>query len=350
MSGDKLSGSAGRPLLQVNDLRVHFSQAGGGSIRAVDGVSFDLFPGETVALVGESGCGKSTLARAIMGIAPVASGQVWLGGGEQGAVNLHHEYQATAARRRAVRRRLQMIFQDPDASLNPRMTLGAAVSEPLQVHTSLGRAAQQERVAQLLQQVGLSQEMVARYPHELSGGQRQRVCIARALAVAPDLLVCDEATSALDVSVQAQILNLLSELRQELKLSYLFITHDLAVVRQLADRVMVMYLGELVEVGDTASVLETPAHPYTRALLASVPRVRGEAGRAESSGSSVHRLTLDIPSPANPPAGCRFHTRCRFAQPACEREVSVLRPLQGPRDAPERLVRCPYSPNFSPEG
>jgi oligopeptide/dipeptide ABC transporter ATP-binding protein len=333
--------------LSVKDLRVHFALPGGRAVRAVDGVSLELFPGETVALVGESGCGKSTLARAIMGIAPIHSGNVLLRGDGEPPIDLHREYRSTANRRRRVRRRLQMIFQDPDASLNPRMTLGAAIGEPLQIHTTLPRSAQRARVSELLEQVGLSPEMANRYPHELSGGQRQRVCIARALAVAPDLLVCDEATSALDVSVQAQILNLLGELRREYALSYLFITHDLAVVRQLADRVMVMYLGQLVEVGETASVLESPAHPYTRALLASVPRIRSAEGHARASDTATRRLTADIPSPANPPSGCRFHTRCQFAQAACEQNVPELRALEPTlSQAPIRLVRCPYAPNF----
>lgn len=261
------------PLLSVRDLRVHFSSPDG-VVRAVDGVDLEVEPGETVALVGESGCGKSTLARAVVGIQTPTSGQIRLGG-----VDVQAELHADAERRRKLRRRMQMIFQDPDASLNPRMTLGAAIAEPLQIHTKQSRGEQEERVVQLLTQVGLAPSMRGRYPHELSGGQRQRVCIARALAVAPELLVCDEATSALDVSVQAQILNLLADLKSELKLSYLFITHDLGVVRQLADRVVVMYFGKLVESGPAEQVLSDPAHEYTQSLMAAVPRVRPTVDR-----------------------------------------------------------------------
>ncbi len=317
-------------LLSVRDLRVHFATPGG-LVRAVDGMDLDVHPGETVALVGESGCGKSTFARAVVGIQPPTSGQLRLGESD-----ILQELSGNSKRRRALRRRMQMIFQDPDASLNPRMTLAAAIGEPLQIHSQATRSQQEQRVIELLNQVGLAPSMRSRYPHELSGGQRQRVCIARALAVAPELLICDEATSALDVSVQAQILNLLAELKRELSLSYLFITHDLGVVRQLADRVVVMYLGKLMEAGPTEEVLTKPAHPYTRALMAAVPRV--------SSEPSQRRLHLsgDIPSPANPPSGCRFHTRCAFAEERCGKTEPPL------EQSGKRQVRCLLSEQLPP--
>jgi oligopeptide transport system ATP-binding protein len=316
------------PLLSVRDLEVHFPIEDGGSnsraVRAVDGVSFELATGETVALVGESGCGKSTLARAVVGIQRRTRGSIMLSG-----FDIQSELDAGGVRRKAMRRRIQMVFQDPAASLNPRMTLEGALTEPFKIHGAHSNATLREKARALFQQVGLDAALLARYPHELSGGQRQRVCIARALAVAPELMICDEATSALDVSVQAQILNLLTELKRELSLSYLFITHDLGVVRQLADRVLVMYLGQLIECASTEQLFEAPAHPYTQALLASVPRVGARA--------NDKRLILvgDVPSPANPPSGCRFHTRCPYAIERCRQSAPELSDFRG-----EHLVRC----------
>jgi oligopeptide/dipeptide ABC transporter ATP-binding protein len=316
---------SGAPLLSVSELFVHFPMPGG-QVRAVDGVSLNIQRSETVALVGESGCGKSTLARAVVGIQRPSSGQVSING-----TDVHLELQSNAVRRKALRRQMQMIFQDPDASLNPRMTLGAAIAEPMQIHLRLEKSALQERVSELLAQVGLAPELRHRYPHELSGGQRQRVCIARALAVAPELLVCDEVTSALDVSVQAQILNLLAELRETFGLSYLFITHDLAVVRQLSDRVFVMYLGQVMESGPTHQVLDAPEHPYTRALIAAVPRIGGR------HVAQKEHVAGDVPSPTHPPAGCRFHTRCSLAEARCSAAVPRLVQLG------QRQVRCVLS-------
>lgn len=300
---------ATRPLLRVSDLRVQYP-ALPHPVRAVDGVSLELDQGETLALVGESGCGKSTLARAILGLEKPVSGSVHFAG--------QRVEPFPAASRRALAQRLQMVFQDPDASLNPRLTIHAAVSEGLELYDPGGRGARASKVDALLSQVGLDPSLGSRYPHELSGGQKQRVSIARALAVGPELLVCDEAVSALDVSIQAQILGLLFELKERLGLSYLFITHDLRVVRQIADRVAVMYLGQLVEVAETEALFSEPRHPYTRVLLQAVPTVDG-AALAERA-----RATGDVPSPARPPGGCRFHPRCSEAMDRCKSDAPGL--------------------------
>ncbi len=295
------------PLLVVEDLAVHYA-ATQGPIRAVDGVSFDLAEGETLALVGESGCGKSTLARAIVGLETPTRGRVRLAG--------EPLLPFPAATRRAQSKTIQMVFQDPDASLNPRLPIFAAVSEALELHAELDRDESTRQVERLLENVGLDRALGDRYPHELSGGQKQRVCIARALAVGPRLLVCDEAVSALDVSVQAQIIGLLVELRQRLGLSYLFITHDLRVVRQIADRVLVMYLGKLVELASADDLYGAPEHPYTSALLEAVPTLdRGAPPRAALG---------EVPSPSNPPAGCHFHPRCPSVMDRCRREPPPL--------------------------
>jgi len=302
-------------LLDVEDLRVHF-QVGGGTLRAVDGVDFRLFPGETLALVGESGCGKSTLAKALVGLNPIASGRARLNG-----------QTITGISRQALRRYrgdLQLIFQDPYASLNPRFTIAETLGEPLLLHGKATRRNVDEKVCELLGQVGLDVELRRRYPHEFSGGQRQRISIARALAVEPRLLLCDEVTSALDVSIQAQILDLLRSIQQARGLSYLFITHDLGVVRYIAHRVAVMYVGQIVELRETESLFEAPAHPYTKALLASIPRV-GRAG----SGHERTPLSGEVPSPARPPSGCRFHPRCPQAFDRCPRESPRLYSLGG---------------------
>jgi peptide/nickel transport system ATP-binding protein len=321
--------SGNEPLLTVEDLRVHFN-VDGGTLRAVDGVDFQLFPGETLALVGESGCGKSTLAKALVGLNPITSGRAQLNGAT-----------ITGISRKALRRHrseLQLVFQDPYASLNPRFTVAETLAEPLLLHGKATRQNVDEKVRTLLSQVGLDVELRRRYPHEFSGGQRQRISIARALAVEPRLLLCDEVTSALDVSIQAQILDLLRSVQRERGLSYLFITHDLGVVRYIAHRVAVMYVGQIVELRDTESLFEAPAHPYTKALLASIPRV---------ARAGVERTPLagEVPSPARPPSGCRFHPRCPQVFERCPRESPPLYPLRtsaqgAPASLPVGQSRC----------
>ncbi|AXF01689.1 ABC transporter ATP-binding protein [Paraburkholderia hospita] len=311
--------SAQETLLKVDNLSVHFSIAQGGypwskkaTLRAVDGVSFDVRRGETVGLVGESGCGKSTLARAIIGLTPVTSGSVqWKG----------RESVKGASRDTAqIRRDVQMIFQDPLASLDPRMTIEQIVAEPLKTHQpQLGREEIRVRVRTMLERVGLSNHHLRRYPHEFSGGQCQRVGIARALIGEPQLVICDEPVSALDVSIQAQIVNLLRDLQRELSLSLLFVAHDLAVVKAISQRVLVMYLGRVMEFGDKRDVYREPQHPYTRALLSAVPLPDPVAERARK-----HVLLRgEIPSPLTPPSGCAFRTRCPDAIDACANERPV---------------------------
>lgn len=307
-------------LLRVLDLSVHFP-AVPLPVRAVDGVSFAVERGETLALVGESGCGKSTVARAIMGLLRPTGGEIRWEGAPAPPLG--------EAARRPLLSKMQMIFQDPDASLNPRLTIAASISEPIEIRESeLSRSDRRARVEQLMADVGLDAALGSRYPHELSGGQRQRVCIARALAVRPELLVCDEAVSALDVSIQAQILNLLVELRERHSLSYLFITHDLRVVRHLATRVAVMYLGQMVELGPTDALFDAPRHPYTEALLAAVPSL-------DARRRGTTRARGDVPSPTNPPSGCRFHTRCPKVFERCPKEPPAFYEL-----ADLRRCRC----------
>jgi oligopeptide transport system ATP-binding protein len=300
------------PLLTVEDLRVHFNVAGG-ALKAVDGVDFQLFPGETLALVGESGCGKSTLAKALVGLNPITSGRA-----------LFEGEPITGISRQAMRRfrsQLQLIFQDPYASLNPRFTIAETLAEPLLLHGKANRQNVDAKVHDLLEQVGLDSQLALRYPHEFSGGQRQRISIARALAVEPKLLLCDEVTSALDVSIQAQILDLLRSIQQARGLAFLFITHDLGVVRYIAQRVAVMYVGQIVELRDTESLFESPAHPYTKALLSSIPRL------ATASAGERKPLAGEVPSPARPPSGCRFHPRCPQVFERCPREAPRLYPV-----------------------
>ena len=291
-------------ILRVDDVSKHFplGSIGGEVVRAVDGVSFDVRRGETLGLVGESGCGKSTVARLITQLHPVTGGRVMFEGQDLCTLG------AGALRR--VRRKLQIIFQDPFASLDPRMTVGDIIAEPLDNFGIARGRDRQRRIQELLRLVGLNPNFTNRYPHEFSGGQRQRIGIARALAPNPSFIVCDEPVSALDVSVQAQIINLLQDLQREFHLTYLFIAHDLAVVRHLSDRVAVMYLGKIVEVADRKDIYDRPQHPYTRALLSSIPV---PDPRVERHREPIP-LKGEIPSPVNPPPGCRFHTRCPIAR------------------------------------
>ncbi|MEM7645090.1 MAG: dipeptide ABC transporter ATP-binding protein [Pseudomonadota bacterium] len=300
------------PLVSVRDLKMHFPILGGilrrqvGSVKAVDGVSFDIYDGETLGLVGESGCGKSTCGRAVLRLYDITDGQITVDGREIGSVD-----QNTL---RDMRPTMQMVFQDPQASLNPRMTVGSIIGEPLSEHTKLTGEEQRARVEELMDQVGLNRAFVNRYPHEFSGGQRQRIGIARALALKPKFIVCDEPIAALDVSIQAQVVNLLEELQDELGLTYLFISHDLSMVRHIADRVAVMYLGKVVELAPRDDLYDQPLHPYTRALLSAVP----EPDPAKA-GEKKDRIVLrgDVPSPANPPDGCNFCTRCPNVMDIC---------------------------------
>ena len=315
----------GSPLVEVSELKVYFPIKSGivldrhvGDIKAVDDVSLTIERGETLGLVGESGCGKSTIGRTVLRLYEPTAGKVVFDGEDissRGEVAM-----------RPLRRRMQMIFQDPFASLNPRHSIGRIVAEPMRVHGLAGRRDAQARVRELLVRVGLPADAASRYPHEFSGGQRQRIGIARALAVSPDFIVCDEPVSALDVSIQAQIINLLDELQGDFGLTYLFIAHDLAVVRHISDRIAVMYLGSVVEVSPADELYSTPLHPYTISLLSAVPIPDPAVERRRET----ILLSGDLPSPANPPSGCRFHTRCPYVQPTrCRDQVPPLRPLLG---------------------
>jgi oligopeptide transport system ATP-binding protein len=304
-------------ILEVKNLKVHFPVKHGlfsgqrEFVKAVDGVSFNIAAGETLGLVGESGCGKSTLGRAIMRLVEPTGGEVFLDGEEITRMR------GSALRSR--RRKFQMIFQDPFGSLNPRMTVEQIVGEALDIHQLTdSKPARQKRIAELLKDVGLDPVYAQRYPHEFSGGQRQRIGIARALAVEPELIICDEPVSALDVSVQAQIINLLRDLQQQRGIAYLFVAHDLAVVEHISHRVMVMYLGKIVEMADAKTIIRDPQHPYTQALISAVPEVDPESKR--------QRVVLpgDVPSPIHPPGGCPFHPRCPIAEDRCKTEVPAF--------------------------
>ncbi|MEU6744535.1 ABC transporter ATP-binding protein [Streptosporangium sandarakinum] len=312
--------AAGEPILEVRDLVKHFPLHQGilmkkqvGAIKAVDGVSFDLRRGETLGIVGESGCGKSTLAKVLMALERPTSGSVKIKGREIA--------NARGSELKKVRRNIQMVMQDPYTSLNPRMTVGDIIGEPYEIHPEVApKGDRRRRVQELLEVVGLNPEHVNRYPHQFSGGQRQRIGIARGLALQPEIIVCDEPVSALDVSIQAQVVNLLERLQREFGLAYIFIAHDLSVVRHISDRVGVMYLGKMVEIGTDVEIYDRPAHPYTQALLSAVP-VPDPDGRERRE-----RIVLqgDPPSPANPPSGCRFRTRCWKAQDICAQQEPLL--------------------------
>ncbi|MGL4619305.1 ABC transporter ATP-binding protein [Chroococcidiopsis sp.] len=311
-------------LLKIRDLQVYFPIYKGiilqkqvGWIKAVDGLNFDIKRGETLGLVGESGCGKSTTGRAILQLIRPTHGQVYFEDTEL--------TQLTGESLRQIRQQMQMIFQDPYASLNPRMTVGDIVSEPLEIFGLATGRDKQQQVNRLLEMVGLTPDFIHRYPHEFSGGQRQRIVIARALAVRPDFIVCDEPIAALDVSIQAQIVNLMQSLQSELGLTYLFIAHDLSVVRHISDRIAVMYLGKIVELADRNALYEKPLHPYTQALLSAIPipdpQIEAKRDRIVLQG--------DVPSPTNPPSGCRFHTRCPIAIDVCSQQEPEFRDMGG---------------------
>ena len=318
------------PFLQLTEVKTHFPISHGfifrkhvGTVRAVDGVTLSVARGEVLGLVGESGCGKSTLARTIMQLVPTTDGTVVLEG--------RNLTRGSAAEVHEVRRDLQMIFQDPYASLNPRMTVFDTLAEPLRVHRVCPSAEIPDRVVELMNLVGLAPRFLRKYPHEFSGGQRQRIAIARALALQPKIIIADEPVSALDVSIQAQILNLLSQLCRKMNLTLIFIAHDLSVVKHISDRVAVMYLGKIVELGPAADVIERPLHPYTRALISAIPTPNPDAER------SRQRIVLpgDPPSPINPPKGCNFHPRCPYALEKCKAAEPPLIPADH-----HRTVRC----------
>lgn len=335
---------ATQPLISLRDLKVHFAVGSTGLVeklfgksalvvKAVDGISLDIQPGETLGLVGESGCGKSTLGRAILQLVRPIAGSI--------LYKDHDLCKLDDKQMQPVRRHLQMVFQDPYASLNPRMTVGDIVAEPIKLFDNPPRVDLERRVQEMMQTVGLNPRFIKRYPHEFSGGQRQRIGIARALAVRPDFIVADEPIAALDVSIQAQILNLLSQLRRDFGLTTLFISHDLRAVRHTSDRVAVMYLGKLVEVADSREIYRRPLHPYTQALISAVPVPDPQVEKTRQ------RIVLvgDVPSPINPPTGCRFHTRCSYVFDRCRTEEPPLYDVGGGHraacfliDEPQRIA------------
>jgi len=311
------------PLVQAIDLVKHFPVPGG-VVHAVDGVSFSIEEGETVGLVGESGCGKTTVGRTMLNLIYPTAGELHFEGRDI--------FMLKPRELQTLRRKMAIVFQNPYSSLNPRMKIKDIVAEPLRTHTDLRGEALRERVLELLDQVGLTKQHLLRYPHEFSGGQRQRIAIARALALKPKFIVFDEPTSALDVSVQAQVLNLIGDLQRELGLTYFFISHNLSVVEHIADRIMIMYLGKIAEIGTRKNIFDHPLHPYTQALLSAIPLVDPDQTK------QAILLVGDIPSPVNPPAGCRFHTRCPLAVPACQEKVPQLKEM-----SPGHWVACPYT-------
>ncbi|KAB8165145.1 dipeptide ABC transporter ATP-binding protein [Streptomyces sp. 3MP-14] len=317
------------PILEVSHLVKHFPLTQGilfkrqiGAVKAVDDVSFELYQGETLGIVGESGCGKSTVAKLLMNLERPTSGTIRYKGEDISRLS--------GRALKAVRRNIQMVFQDPYTSLNPRMTVGDIIGEPFEIHPEVApKGDRRKKVQELLDVVGLNPEYINRYPHQFSGGQRQRIGIARGLALNPEIIICDEPVSALDVSVQAQVINLMERLQNEFDLSYVFIAHDLSIVRHISDRVGVMYLGKLAEVGTDSQIYDHPTHPYTQALLSAVPQPDPEV--RESRERII--LSGDVPSPANPPSGCRFRTRCWKAQDRCAQEVPLLA-------VPERFAKA----------
>jgi len=318
-----------KPLVRVRDLKMHFPIHAGllrrrvGEVKAVDGVSFDIFAGETLGLVGESGCGKSTCGRAVLRLYDITDGSIELEGIEIGKV--------PQPSLRKTRTRMQMVFQDPQASLNPRMTVAEIIAEPLHEHTQMSKVEKRKKVLELMDAVGLNRHFAGRYPHAFSGGQRQRIGIARALALNPKFIVCDEPIAALDVSIQAQVVNLLEDLQQEFGLTYLFISHDLSMVRHIATRVAVMYLGKIVELASRDNLYSEPLHPYTQALLSAVP----EPDPDLHAGKERTILTGDVPSPANPPKGCNFCTRCPAVMDICSQVDPEYKEV-----LPGRFVAC----------
>lgn len=304
-------------LIEVKNLKKYFK-----GVKAVDDVSLYIKKGETLGLVGESGCGKSTLGRTLIRLYDVTDGEILFDGEDIS--------KKSEKKLKSFRKRTQTIFQDPYASLNPNMTVKQIIREPLDIHTDLSKDEKDEVVYEMLQKVGLNKEHASRYPHEFSGGQRQRIGIARALSVKPDFIFCDEPISALDVSIQAQIINLLEDLQKELGITYLFIAHDLSMVKHISDRVCVMYLGKVVEVGSSKDIYENPKHPYTKALLSSIPKIDGEIEEEILEG--------DVPSPLNPPSGCRFRTRCKYAKEICKQQEPSLEDFGN-----EHFVYCHFS-------
>jgi oligopeptide transport system ATP-binding protein len=327
-----------KKLVEVRDLKMHFPIRSGllrrvtGAVKAVDGVSFDIYEGETLGLVGESGCGKSTCGRAVLRLYEPTGGSIRIDGEE-----IAH---APFDKLRRLRPKMQMVFQDPQASLNPRMTVAGIIGEPLMEHTKLTEKERLERIYQLMDAVGLNRDFANRYPHAFSGGQRQRIGIARALALNPKFIVCDEPIAALDVSIQAQVVNLLEELQEQFGLTYLFISHDLSMVRHIADRVAVMYLGKVAELAPRDALYEDPLHPYTRALLSAVP----EPDPASHDAANRIILQGDVPSPANPPKGCNFCTRCPEVMPVCREVEPEFREVR-----PGRFVACHLLAQSRPE-
>lgn len=323
MEGKKPGAADGRPLLSVEHLKTYFDVTKGifskrQIVKAVDDVSFSVGEGETFGLVGESGCGKSTLGRTLVKIYPATSGRILYKGKD--IANLHGEEE------KAFRKEVQMIFQDPYASLNPRMTVGEIIKEPMEIHGILNSAKErEERAAELLKTVGLKPDHIRRYPHEFSGGQRQRISIARTLALNPKFIICDEPISALDVSIQAQIINLLQEIQQEMGISYLFVAHDLSMVNYISHQIGVMYLGHLVEVGEADELYGNPIHPYTKALLSAIPIPDPDVAKARSR----IRLEGELPTPINPPAGCPFAGRCPYADEQCRKELPPMEDFGG---------------------
>ena len=313
--------TAPQKLVEIRDLKVHFPIHRGllrrqtGAVRAVDGISLDIFRGETLGLVGESGCGKSTTGLAMLRLLDITAGEIRFDGRDVASLSQREL--------RAARRNMQMVFQDPYSSLNPRMTIGSIIVEPLNVHRVGTPVERRERVYELMRLVGLNPSFINRYPHEFSGGQRQRVGLARALATNPALIVADEPISALDVSIQAQVVNLMADLKERLGLTYVMVSHDLSMVRYISDRVAVMYLGRIVEIGERDRVFDAPAHPYTQALLSAIPSPDPKRERER------RRIVLqgDVPNPANPPSGCHFHPRCPKATPLCKEADPALRSL-----------------------